>query len=319
MASTPKQFKSSNLKLDEYIAVKGVIEFSRTCSLIEGTELEKANQRRIARNLRPKRDPYISVTVSNATILPADKVNGTFSYAENYIAERFFYSRTKNDGLPRYSIENNATRPPYMGYLDANNPGKFIQDTSGRDFAVGTEVMLLLKTIQSKEGNKGIALEQIIAQTTSPSYYGANNIDTNQLATFGIVYSTPLVPQSFVNNSSNDDQASVANTNVATMQVPANQFVQPQVQAPVAQPVAQSVQQPAVNQFVQQPQVQPQMQIPQQPQVQAPVAQSVAPAAPVQNQVAPNAQNGSAFNPVPEPETQDANPWANYVEPGISF
>lgn len=318
MASTPKQFKSSNLKLDEYIAVKGVIEFSRTCSLIEGTELEKANQRRIARNLRPKKDPYISVTISNAAISPADKVNGTFTYAENYIAERFFYSRTKNDGLPRYSIENNATRPPYMGYLDANNPGKFIQDTSGRDFAVGTEVMLLLKTIQSKEGNKGIALEQIIAQTTSPSYYGVNNIDTNQLATFGIVYSTPLVPQSFVNNSSNDDQASVANTNVATMQAPANQFVQPQV-ATVAQPVAQSVQQPAVNQFVQQPQVQPQMQVPQQPQVQAPVAQSVAPAVPVQNQVAPNAQNGSAFNPAPEPETQDANPWANYVEPGISF
>lgn len=310
MASTPKQFKSSNLKLDEYIAVKGVIEFSRTCSLIEGAELEKANQRDIAQGRRPKKNPYISVTISNATIVPADKVNGTFTYAENYIAERFYYSRTKTDGLPRYAIQSSATRPPYMGYLDANNPGKFIQDTSGRDFAVGTEVMLLLKTIQSKEGNKGIALEQIIAQTTSPSYYGVNNIDTNQLAAFGIVYSTPLVPQSFANNSSNDDQVSVANTNVATMQAPANQFVQPQV-ATVAQP--------AVNQFVQQPQVQPQMQVPQQPQVQAPIAQPVAPAAPIQNQVAPNAQNGSAFNPAPEPETQDANPWANYVEPGISF
>lgn len=310
MASTPKQFNSANLKLDEYIAVKGIIEFSRTCSLIEGAELEKANQRRIARNLRPKRTPYISVTVSNATIVPADKVNGTFTYAENYIAERFYYSRTKADGLARYAIENNATRPPYMGYLDANNPGKFIQDTSGRDFAVGTEVVLMLKTIQSKDGNKGIALEQIIAQTTNPSYYGVNNVDTNQLATFGIVYSTPLVPQSFANNSSNDNQTSVANTNVATMQAPANQFAQPQVAA---------VAQPAVNQFVQQPQVQPQMQVPQQPQVQAPAAQPVASVAPVQNQVAPNAQSGSAFNPTPEPETQDANPWANYVEPGISF
>lgn len=307
MVSAPKQFKSTNLEPNEYIAVKGVIEFSRTCSLIEGEELGKANQRRIARGLRPKKTPYISVTVSNATIVPIDKVNGKLTYAESYIAERFFHSPTKADGLLRYSIENNATRPPYMGYFDANNPGKFIQDTSGRDFAVGTEVVLMLKTIQSKDGNKGIALDQIIAQTTNPSYYGVNNIDTQQLAAFGITYSTPLVPQSFANSGSTVNQVPVANTNVATLQAPVNQFAQPQIQQPVAQPVQQ---------FVQQPQVQPQMQTPQQVQVQAPVAQ---PVAPVQTQVVPNAQSGSAFNPVPESGDKDVNPWANYVEPGISF
>lgn len=170
------------------VLIRGKLSFARLTRTIDGEELVKSNQRKLANGMSPIDKPHTTATITQAEVLFADPANPTLE--EQFVSERRYLSKTHPDTGPNYSIDSKGTQLPVIAIPSAKNDGTYDQDVSGQELARDIDVTLVLRTYKPKNyNNRGLALEQVIVNE-APRYYAAS-ASTEQLAARGIVFNAP--------------------------------------------------------------------------------------------------------------------------------
>lgn len=240
------QFTADQLTENTEIELTGTLQYSVLTRLIEGEELAKVNARRANNGLSAINRPHTTLTLSNPQIVPADP-NG-LSYNESFIQERFFTSKKHPERGQQYSIESKGTDLPIIALR--NQDGTYTQDTSGQELAQGLQVSVTLRVYKPKQYNqRGIALSMIRVEEPV-RYYGAGggNLDLNNLAARGIVFTEPprAIPGSQATSTGpmpthEDDGDDYAAQLPQASAGPVGGYpAQSQAQTPAAQPVQQA-------------------------------------------------------------------------------
>lgn len=289
-----KQFQAEKLTEGSLVMVRGKINFARLTKVIEGEDLERANQTKVANGMSPVNTPHVTATLSEPQVLFADPANPT--YEESFVAERFYVSKKNPDAGPLFNIDSKGNTPPTIAIPSPKGDGTYDQDTSQQELANGLDVTLVLRTYKPKTYNKrGLAIEHVVVNEPVRYYSGAGSA-TQALAARGIVFNSPPVtlPPSTQEVPAHPDDNQVAvppNSQVQdgfVMPAPAPSEPAPAAPAPVQ---AQAPAQPAVD--------------PAQDQVAALQAQLAA----LQAENQQIKDEGSAFGaPAPQGDAQ-ANPW----------
>lgn len=250
--------QAEDIEPGKQILVQGKLNYARLTRLIMGPDLLAVNARRAQNGLDAIEQAHTTVTVSQAVVLAGDPQFP--SLEEKFIHERLYVSKTKPENGLSYSVNDkfygdNPAEAQLPAIMIKNAEGKFEQDTSGRDLAVDLDVTLLLHTFASKNRRKrGIGLSAVLVNEPV-RYYESTGVNTNDLASRGIVFASPIRPviAGSVPNSGNiapvqSGGAPPANTmtNSNGFAMPSPTIVAPVVAAPLAQPqgFAQPVAQP---------------------------------------------------------------------------
>ncbi|WP_026927420.1 hypothetical protein [Granulicoccus phenolivorans] len=168
------------------VLVRGTLGYSRLTRLIDGEDLVRSNQRKIAAGMNPVTKPHTTVTVAQAEVLYADPAAPTID--ERFVAERCYLSPKHPDKGPQYSIDSKGQTLPIIAIPDG--AGTYTQDTSGRELAADLTVSLVLRVYKPQNfANCGLALDQVIVH--EPVKYYGGGVNTAELAARGIVFSTP--------------------------------------------------------------------------------------------------------------------------------
>lgn len=310
-----------------FIHVKGFVHYTRVTSRIEGAELKRRIEQ--SRSLYPKKTPHITITLSDASVLPISGDINNLTTEELYVQERRYSSSKPQEGETglRYSIDagigENGTLPPIWvrksNTPDENGNFHYTQLTEPEgELAKGTPVRLVLRVFRAGDNaNRGLAIQGIYIEDDHVEY--AVSRARSELAARGIILDAEPANQvptsvgaqgvSAESSDANTDDDGLPMPSIGTNQNQAGQVPQTpqpaQVAANPAQPQQQNVA-PAQSATVQQevPAVAPQ----QNTQAQAAPAQPAQVAQP-QQQTAPQQTAPSVF-----PQQPVANP-----NPGISY
>ena len=312
-----------------FIHVKGLVNYARVTSRIEGAELKRRIEQ--SRSLYPKKTPHVTITLSDASVLPVSGDINDLTTEEFYVQERRYASSKPQEGETglRYGIDagigEGGTLPP-IWVRESNTPdenGNFhytqLTQPEGEP-AKGTPVRLVLRVFRAGDNaNRGLAIQGIYIEDDHIEYSVSRA--RSELAARGIILDAEPTEQ--VPTSVGSQEPSDANTNDDGLPMPSiggdqNQAAQvpqtpqqptPAVATPAVatpaqpqQPAAAPAQGATVQQEV--PAVAPQQ------TTQAPA--QAAPAQPAQpTQVAQPAQQAA---PSVFPQQPAANP-----NPGISY
>lgn len=191
MAST---ISPSSLKENTIVKVMGKVDFARVTSKVEGEALNRANANRQKFGLTPYTAPYITITVSDAKIVPADH-NGTLNLEERYIQEKF-YSKKNNPGALCYQYTSPYSGFPKLYQPDAKrNDSLSVEEVPPKgEPATGMTVVLILRIYKPKNyQHRGVALDGVIAQGGPMKFYEGGG--RNQLANAGFVVTSTLTDE----------------------------------------------------------------------------------------------------------------------------
>lgn len=254
------------------VNIRGNVTYSHIAKLIEGAELEKDKQRKIANGQIPIQKPYTALTIENARVIDDGKLNPVVKdFFENGDKIK---TKIKEDGtaVKMYYGTSKSPNPPSVAYgAEAGNlAGQGIASKDvplASELAIGLDVTIGVKIYKGTNSQTntpyvGIGMDYIIVNEPI-RYYSGNSLE-NQLKEQGVTYTPPTAKAETVPQAvSPMATAPVQNT--------------PVQQAPVQQAPVQNVQ-PAQPQVVTQ-------QVPQQVVQQAPVQAAPVQAAPVQQAV----------------------------------
>lgn len=191
--TTSHAVQASDLTDGATILVSGILAYSRLTRQIDGDELVKANQAKQSRGMYPVSGPYTTVTITEAQVQPADPQNPTID--ERYVAERCYQSKQNPSVGLSYTLDSLGSMLPIIAIPSPDDPGKFVQDTSGQELASGQAVTLVLRVYKTQKMNRGVALAQVVVLGT-PKYYAPMEVGLDELAARGIVFAVPPQPVS---------------------------------------------------------------------------------------------------------------------------
>lgn len=159
------------------IFVKGILNYSRLASKIEGKELEADKQRKQQHGINPVDRPYTTATISEAEVVPQDANNPTIE--DKFVQEHMFRSKNGQGGM-KYSINNTGSILPRIAVI--NEKGTFDEITPKGELANGLKVMLVLRVYKSKNFNrKSLSLQRVLVMEPI-RYYSSNQIDEQMVA-----------------------------------------------------------------------------------------------------------------------------------------
>ena len=190
-ANTKRTISDSQLTVNNYILVRGNIEFSRLLKKIEGDELIKDQRRKMQMGMNPIDKPYTTIQLTNARIVPLKP--GQKSIEETFVEERF-YKKTNDptDTAYHYSIINKSPFPNlfYQAVDGKTTEGNQIYPEA--ELANGLDVILVLRVFQAANfGRKSITLHSVIIQEPVRYYVAAN---TKALEDAGIILHNTEAP-----------------------------------------------------------------------------------------------------------------------------
>lgn len=174
---------TNDIDTSEIIGVRGIVQFSRIASLIEGEELKKDIERQKERGTKfVIRTPYNTITISNTQLL---KIKGLedievdkdgFTMGQKYLKQRFYTSKKNPDpskGL-LYTAINKGNRPPQTYVLNPDT-NKYEEIVLEGELAVGTPVMIYHNVYESQKGNNGVGIMGIFIMDPDFKYYTSSN------------------------------------------------------------------------------------------------------------------------------------------------
>lgn len=185
---SPNQLKENTL-----VKVLGKVTFSRVTRKVDGDELARENARRQSHGIPPYSGPFITITVENARIVPANP--NMMNLEEQYIQEKF-YAKNNTPGVMCYSYNSTSSSFPRLFQVKELPDGSYdkehveeVAPTGEPDS--GLEVMLVLRIYKPKNyNNRGVALDCIIAQSKMRFYEAGSAI--GQLKNAGIIVDSQL-------------------------------------------------------------------------------------------------------------------------------
>lgn len=254
------------------VAVRGKVKYSHIKNLVEGTELEKANQKRIAQGNIPYDRPYTAITIEDAYIVD----NGTLNPAvKQFFENEKIKNVTKPDGTITKTFygQSKSPNPPDVAYsveagnlagqiLAKNREGIQLQGelASGLDVTIGASIY---------KARMGVGLGIDYVLVNEPVRFYQNSALDAALAAQGVATHVAPGTQTVANTQSQTPVQTEVPTQTETTPVavsPMASVVQPQA-APATEPQPQVQAQPQPQ--VQTQQAAPAEQIPAQAQAQA--------------------------------------------------
>lgn len=189
---------TNDIDVEEKMGVRGIVQFSRIASFIEGEELEKDVKRQRERGQRFVIDvPYNTITLSNVQVMkikgneniPVDEKGRTMG--QKYLSQRLYKPKKNPD-------------PSKEFFITATNKGKYlpntyvINDKGGYDeivlegeLAVGTPVMICYNVYESQKGNNGVGIMGIFIMDPDFKYYTNSNDKEFEKMGFNVVSLSP--------------------------------------------------------------------------------------------------------------------------------
>ena len=232
-----QSIKPSMLKENETVFVRGNVTFSRITRHIAGDELIRDQKRRERLNLSPITKPFITITVTNARVIP--RTPGQLTLEEQYIQNRFYHKPADNS--ENYSIQSKSPYLPWISQADPDNPKKITQIKPVGEPANGLDVTLVLRSFSAGQGpyanNKGWNLDGVIANEPIRYYSGTDT--ASRMAAAGLTF-IPLPAGSVPVTDLEAPAEPIENAPVAPMETA--EPVTP-VAPPVGNPYASSAQQ----------------------------------------------------------------------------
>ena len=316
------QVRSEDLTPHKLIVVTGSIGWARVRSLMGPEDIQRVNQIRSSKFPLDPHKPITQFTLHNASVMYADPNNPTVE--ERYVAERLYTSQTYPERGHQFSQDNKGEfLPPLLQRMPDGSARQISDDeipASQRALptepAPGQRATAVLRVFDSSWGKNGLTLAAIILEDEPQWFTGGttSNLDSDELAARGIVFSGPLTNQTGqVYNDTEALQTQPQQSQTPQTQLQQQNYQQPQVNQATgyAMPTPQTQ---GINPAATQPQQ------PQQPQVTNPVAQEVLNAVGAQQNSGASAfgttpQQSASPNPAPvtsEQPTQGTvrSPWS---------
>jgi hypothetical protein len=180
------QVNATQLTPNTTVHIKGKLTYSRLAKLVEGEDLARVDQQRIANGMQPIGRAHTSVNLSEAEVQFADPANPTKE--EIFVQERRFISAKHPEHGQSYSMDNKSMNLPIVAVQNA--AGEAEQLILEGDLAAGLEVTLVLRVYKPKGfPNCGLSLDLVLLHE-KPRYYNAG-VNTGELAARGIIFATP--------------------------------------------------------------------------------------------------------------------------------
>lgn len=166
-----KAIQNNQLTPGKQVWVRGRVSYCRVTSQVAGVELDNANARRAKNNMRPINQPYTTITISNAQVIPVQA--GAKTIEEQYVEERFYTSKDATKASTEgylCSVINKGNKLPYVAYLQNNQLNQIVPEGELQN---GLDVTIVIRAFKSKQGN-GITLDGIILNEQA-RYFNSNN------------------------------------------------------------------------------------------------------------------------------------------------
>jgi hypothetical protein len=180
------QVHATQLTPNTTVHIKGKLTYSRLAKLVDGEDLARVDQQRIANGMQPIGRAHTSVNLSEAEVVFADPANPTKE--ETFVQERRFISAKHPEHGQSYSMDNKSLNLPIVGVKNAD--GTVEQVILEGDLAAGLEVTLVLRVYKPKGyTNCGLSLDLVLLHE-KPRYYNAG-VNTSELAARGIIFTAP--------------------------------------------------------------------------------------------------------------------------------
>lgn len=169
-----------HLQPNKKVIVRGKVVFSRITSQIAGQELIDANQKAMARGMKPTNKPYTELTINNAQVLILDPSRPTLE--EQYAQQKLYITKGMNttDKTARFTQRNSGKFLPIVAVKDVSS-NTYNVITPEAELAIGLDVTLICNTFKTKFGT-GISLDQVLVNEPIRYYQPQNN----DLAAYGL-------------------------------------------------------------------------------------------------------------------------------------
>ena len=158
--------KASQLNVNSYVYVRGNVEFSRLTRFLTDKELESDKLKRQARGMIPIDTNYLTITISDAKILPINPAQ--LSLEEQYIQETFYKSQ-KNPNVNTYSPVSKSNNFPKFFEPIVKSDGSYDMTHCkelpiSNEPAAGMDVTIVMRSFKPKKfNNVGFVIDSIIA------------------------------------------------------------------------------------------------------------------------------------------------------------
>ena len=164
---------ATQLSHNAYVYVRGNVEFSRLTRFLTEKELETDKLKRQAKGMIPIDSNYLTVTISNAKIVPVNSAQ--LSLEERYIQETFYKSQ-KNPNVDTYSPVSKSNNFPKFFEPVINADGSYDM-THYRELPIsnepanGLDITIVMRSFKPKKfNNVGFVIDSIIANEPMKYY-----------------------------------------------------------------------------------------------------------------------------------------------------
>lgn len=178
---------ATQLSHNAYVYIRGNVEFSRLTRFLTEKELAADELRRQAKGMMPLNSNYLTVTISNAKIVPINPAQ--LSLEEQYIQETFYKSQ-KNPNVDTYSPVSKSNNFPKFFEPVVNADGSYDMThykelPISNEPANGLDITIIMRSFKPKKfNNVGFVIDGIIAN--EPMRYYDFNFAANDLKKRGI-------------------------------------------------------------------------------------------------------------------------------------
>lgn len=174
---------TNDIDTSEIMGIRGIVQFSRIASFIEGDELKENIKRQKERGQKfPITVPYNTITLSNTKIVKIKGMedievdNEGFTKGQRYINQSRYKSKKNPDPTKGYFITaTNKGKYLPKTYLLNPDTNKYEEIVLEGELAVGTPVTIYYNVYESQKGNNGVGIMGIFIMDPDFKYYTSSN------------------------------------------------------------------------------------------------------------------------------------------------
>lgn len=189
----PRTVTADQLTPGTAVIIEGVVTYSRVAKLIDGKDLELDKQRRNERGQTPINQPYTTIAIAEAKILPVNKDQG-LSLEERYVEERFWKYVDDNSPNPwRYQPINKSKVLAPICQSTPEHPTMGDPVIMEGELAAGQKVILVMEVYVAKQYNrKAISLRAIFVPNPIRFASGDIRVSAAMRAAGVVIGATPI-------------------------------------------------------------------------------------------------------------------------------
>lgn len=183
-----KRLDEYNVQPKETAIVVGKVQYSRFLTKVEGEELNRNNERAIARGQRPATRPFYQLTISDPVVHSTSTPGSEYA---QFLNDRVYTST--QTGERRLSFNSTSPFPISQGQYDETGVANVIEFEA--ELAPGQMVAVVVEIFRNSGGTLSSSFKSVIVPAGPISYYAGSN--SLGIAGFGMPFEQPatVTPQ----------------------------------------------------------------------------------------------------------------------------